>query len=440
MNKLVRFFCATTGPAGSALVAVAASALLASASFASTAIVGATVHTLNEEAPVENATILVDKGRILAVGKDLDIPAGFEKVDATGKVVTPGFIDSFTQLGLLEIDLEGSTVDTRVTTHSLDGGGLLEPYPLGPGFDVSYALNPDSTLLPVNRRDGITRAVVAPLAGNDPLAGWGALIRLTDDNILIQPKLAQFGYISAESANFTGGSRSALVQRLHGGLTAALEYRPGRYQQTPGGYTPEDLAALQRFIKSGAPLVITVHRANEIRQAVTLARDFDIPLVIHGGAEAWKVADLLAAEQVPVVVDVLNNLPISYEQLGARLDNATLLHEAGVQVLFTSGDNHNVRLLRQVAGNAVAEGMPWNAALAAITNLPAQTFGLGEGAGTLTRGAPADLVIWSGDPLELTNWAERVMIDGEWQSMESRQTRLYERYRSMAGDKPYGYR
>ena len=199
------------------------------------------------------------------------------------------------------------------------------------------------------------------------------------------------------------------------------------------------MEALRRFRRADVPLVMEVHRANEIVQVVDLAEDQGISLVLRGGTEAWQVADLLAQRSVPVIVDPLANRPISYDRLGARLDNAALLNRAGVQVLIGSQETHNVRLLRQVAGNAVANGLPWIAALAGVTRYPAEVFGL-ERIGMLTLGARADLVIWSGDPLEVTTWAERVMVDGTWVSMRSRQTRLFERYQDLSGDTPFGYR
>ncbi|MAT84027.1 MAG: amidohydrolase [Gammaproteobacteria bacterium] len=418
-------------------------ALLAPAAHAGTAIVGGTLYTMEDGEPRDGMTVLVgDDGVVEAVGAGLAVPDGYERVDASGKVITPGLIESYSQLGLVEISGEATTVDAQVSTSTVGGGNapVVEPYRLGPAFDVQYAINPDSTLLPVNRVGGITRAVVAPLPGNDPLSGWGAVITLGDGEVLSGPKVAMFGAIGAGSAGYVGGSRSAVIQRLRLAFERAREFRPGRFQQEQGGYTRRELEALAAFLEAEVPLVLSVHRANEIREAIALARDFELDVVIHGGAEAWKVADALAEAGIPVVLDILANLPVSYDQLGARLDNATRLHQAGVTVLLTAEETHNARLLRQIAGNAVAEGLPWGEALAAITRRPAEVFGLAEGVGTITEGAPADLVIWTGDPLELTTWAERVMIDGRWMPMESRQTRLLERYRSLEGNRPFGYR
>lgn len=407
---------------------------------AGVAVVGGTLHTLEDDQAREGMTVLIDDGVIRAVGQDLTIPPGYERIDAAGKVITPGLIEPVSQLGLVEISGEITTVDGLVTTSTIGDEAVVERYRLGPAFDVQYAVNADSVLLPVNRVEGVTRSIVAPAPGNDPLSGWAAGIRLADDDVVTHPRVALFGSIGAQSAQFVGGSRGAVVQRLRMAFTEAADFRPGRYRAGEGDYTRHDMAALAEFLRADVPLVLTVHRANEIRQALALARDFDLGLIIHGGSEAWKVADDLAAADVPVILDVLDNLPVSYDQLGARLDNATILWQAGVPVMFTAEDSHNARLLRQIAGNAVAEGMPWAEVLAGVTRRPAERFGLAAGTGTITEGAPADLVIWTGDPLELTTWAERVMIDGEWMSMETRQTRLLERYRTLEGEEPYGYR
>ena len=395
--------------------------LASATALADVAITGARIHTLTEAGVVDAGVILVSDGRIEAVGSDLTVPAGYDVLDASGKVVTPGLIESYSSLGLVEIVQEATTVDSAVSG-----------YPSGASFDVRYALNHASVALAVNRRDGVTRAVTLPRAANDPFAGWGALIRLGGEPMLVQPELAMFASIGAGAAAHVGGSRAAVVQRLRRGLTMAANYNPNRYQPGPGDFSHQDLAALREFLRSDSPLVISVDRANEIREAVKLANDFDLDLILIGGAEAWQLAELLAAESVPVVVNVLANRPSSYERLGARHDNAAILQAAGVRVLLTAAESQNARKIRQMAGNAVAHGMPWEAALAAMTREPAIAWGMEPGAGTLSAGAPADLVVWTGDPLELTEWAEGVMIDGVWQDMSSRQTRLFERYQDPA--------
>lgn len=402
---------------GSALILLAG---LSQAADSGIAITGATVHTLMETGPMEGAVLLIKDGRIKAIAADLEIPPGYARVDATGKVVTPGLIESYSRLGLIEIAGETSTVDAYVSE-----------YPSGAAFNVRYALNPAAVALAVNRRDGVTRAVTAPAPGNDPFAGWGAAIRLGGEPMLVKPDLAMFAAIGAGTSAFVGGSRSAVIQRLRRGLAQAAAYSSGRYQPGPGDFSHQDLAALKAFRRSGAPLAVNVNRANEIREAVLLADDYGLDLIVIGGAEAWRVTDLLREKSIPVVIETLANLPRSYDGLGARLDNARLLHEAGVKVLIGALDTNNARNIRQMAGNAVTHGLPWAVALAAITREPARVWRFEAGAGTLAPGAPADLVIWTGDPLELTEWADAVMIDGQWQDMTSRQTRLFDRYRNL---------
>ncbi len=394
---------------------------------AGVAISGGKLYTMEGAEAEEGVTILISGGIIEAVGSDLEIPFDYERVDAEGKVVTPGFIESYSQLGLVEISGESTTVD-----------GNIADYHLGPAFDVRYSINSNSTLFPVNVMEGITRAIVAPSSGNDPLAGWGGAVDLATGS-LTHREIALFGNVGAGTAAFVGGSRSAVLQRLGRAFRAARRYSPARYRPGEHDYRHQDMEALKRFRGADVPLVMEVHRANEIGQVVNLAEDLGISLVIRGGTEAWQVADLLAEHDVPVIVDPLGNLPRSYDRLGARLDNAALLHRAGVRVLISSQQTHNVHLLRQQAGNAVANGLPWITALAAVTRNPAEVFGLGN-VGTLAVGNRADIVIWSGDPLEITTWAERVMVDGTWVPMRSRQTRLFERYKDLGGDKPFGFR
>ena len=412
------------GKVSSTLLPVLLSAL-SSLAWADLAIVGGRVYTLESPEPLEGATILVANGRIEAVGLDLPAPFAYRRIDATGKIVTPGLIESYSHLGLREIGLEAST----------DDAALLE-YPLGPAFDVSYALNPASTRLAISRMEGVTRALAFPVAGVDPLAGLAAAVRL-GGGFLLEPKAALIGYLDAAATDLVGGSRAAALQRLSTAFADAARFSPSRYRPGPGDYSRQDMAVLKHFLNSGKPLVLAVDRAAEIRRAIDLAADYDLPLVVLGGAEAWKVRDALAAAAAAVVVRVHGNLPRSFDALGARLDNAALLHEAGVRVVFTGAGTYSAASLRQMAGNAVAHGLPWHSALAGLTRRAAETWGM-EDAGLIRPGAAADLVVWSGDPLEVTTWAEQVIIGGELMPMRSRQTRLYERYRDLS--KPYGYR
>ena len=393
--------------------------------WAELAIVGARAYTVAAPEPLERATILIANGRIEQLGTELPVPFEYRRIDAQGKIVTPAFIESYSHLGLVEIEAESTTNDAE----------LLE-YPLGPAFDVSLALNPASTLIAVNRMDGVSRAIAAPRPGVDPLAGLAASVSLGTGDFLLEPKTALFGHIGAASAELTGGSRAAALQRLRRVLDEAVGFTPIRYHAEHGDYSRHDMAALKAFLRSGRPLVLGVDRAAEIRQAIELADAHGLRLVVLGGAEAWRVRDALSAAGAAVIVRTHANVPRSFETLGARLDNAALLHEAGVDVVFTAAETHNARNLRQLAGNAVAYGLPWSAALEGLTRRAARVWGMDD-VGALTPGSRADLVIWNGDPLELTTWAEQVIIDGQAMPMHSRQTLLFERYRDLS--RPYGY-
>ena len=393
--------------------------------FADIAIVGGRVYTMESPEPLRDATVLIADGRIEAVGTDIEVPFEYRQIDATGKIVTPGLIESYSQLGIVEIWAEGTTVDSHV-----------EEYAVGPSLDVSFAINPASTLFAVNRMGGVTRAVVAPLPGADPLAGLGATIRLGLEDVLVASRVALFGDVTPGAADFTGGSRAVLLQRLHGAFEEAARFSPNRYRAEGNDYSRQDMAALKEFLRSGKPLVLHVNRAVDILRCIELAEAYGLRLIVLGGAEAWKVREALATAGVVVILSSTANLPVGFDALGARLDNAALLREAGVDVLYTGSETHNTRNLRQLAGNAVAQGVPWYDALDSLTRKAALTWDMPD-AGVLRLGAVADVVVWNGDPLEVTTWAEQVVIDGELMQMRSRQTRLFERYRDSS--RPVGY-
>ena len=395
--------------------------------FADIAIVGGRVYTMESPEPLREATVLIADGRIEAVGTDIKAPFEYRQINATGKIVTPGLIESYSQLGIVEIWLERSTVDSQV-----------EEYAVGPSLDVSFAINPASTLFAVNRMGGITRAVVAPLPGADPLAGLGATIHLGLDDVLVTPRAALFGDITPGSADFTGGSRAVLLHRLHDAFEEAARFSPNRYRAEGNDYSRQDMAALKEFLRSSKPLVLHVNRAADILRCIELAEAHGLRLIVLGGAEAWKVREALEVVEAAVILSATANLPINFDTLGARLDNAALLREAGVDVLYTGSETHNTRNLRQLAGNAVAQGVRWYDALDSLTRKAALIWNMSD-AGVLRPGAMGDVVVWSGDPLEVTTWAENVVINGDLMPIRSRQTQLFERYKDLErvhGDLP----
>jgi imidazolonepropionase-like amidohydrolase len=390
------------------------------------AIEGGTVHTMTG-APLEGATVLIRDGRIVAVGTAVTVPAGAHRIDARGQHVTPGFIESGTQIGLVEVGAVAGSVD-----HTLTQTPTVRDQ-IRAGFNIADGLNPHSTVIPVTRIEGVTTAVSRPSGGL--VSGQGVVIDLdgeTVDQLIVRSPVGMWARLGEGAAGAVGGTRAASTMRLREVLDDARVY-PARRGDFDRGATREyaasrlDLEALQPVLAGEIPLVVEAHRASDIIGAIRIARDYDLRLILEGATEAWMVAGDIAAAGVPVIVRVLENLPGSFERLGARYENAALLRQAGVRVLLTSGDTHNARNLRQEAGNAVAYGLSYAEALRAITLYPAQTWGL-DGYGSLEAGSVANVVVWGGDPLEILTPVRHVFIRGREIPLVSRQTELRDRY------------
>ena len=400
----------------------------------SIAITNARIHTMAGPV-IERGTVVFSNGTITAVGTNVSVPAGARVIDGTGKVVTPGFIDSSTGLGTVEIDADDPSNDQSVTGDHITAA-----------FNVADNLNPLSTLLPVTRVEGITRAVVVPGNGSTIIKGQGVLIDLgvqgTELTVHRNP-VAMYATLGQAGAGRAGGSRAAALLRLREALQDARDYANNRRafesaQRREYALSRLDLDALQPVLRGELPLVVSVERASDILSALRLARDFNLKLIVSGASEGWIVARHLAASHTPVIVNPMNNIP-GMEALGITLENAARMHGAGVNVVFASFDSHNSRNLKQLAGNAVSYGMPYDAALRAITVNPARLWGAADRYGTLESGKDADVVVWSGDPLELTTAVEHVFIRGREMPDDTRQRALFNRYRRLGGALPEAY-
>ena len=367
--------------------------------------------------------ILIANGVIERVAQDLKDASADAVIDAAGRPVTGAFFAGVTALGLNEIGMVYDSVDFRLQDLYT---GLVHPE-----FDVRDAFNPYSSAIPVTRIEGFGYTLLAASPGDRPLSGRGSLVRLDGGFNSFEGKPVMFVDVDGASGNKLGGSRAASWMLL----TAIFDelMLPNKDLKL---MTPQGKAALSDTKKRGI-FVFRAHRASDITRALAFAAEHDLQAVIAGGQEAWIVRQALATAGVPVIINALDNLPESFDALGARLDNAALLHEAGVTVLFTSGETHNARKVRQVAGNSVAYGLPYDTAIAAMTTLPARLFGGDDR--TLESGSRADLVIWSGDPLDVSSAADAVIIGGQIDNMQSRQTYLMQRYLPEAPDKARAY-
>jgi imidazolonepropionase-like amidohydrolase len=441
MSRLRRCALLAVGVATLPLLAVAAAGpALAQPASSTFALVHAKLYTMDSARPLEDATVVVRDGKVQAVGAGLAAPAGARVIDVAGRIVTPGLMSAGTQLGLTEV---GSLPDTR--DYALASGTL------GAAFDVQYALNPNSTVLELALSDGLTRALTHPEgSGVAPFMGQAALLRLAPNSPLLdRAQVVMFVRAGSGSAAATGGSHGAPWILLRNALEEARRYKP-----TPGVSGPRDqllgrldAEALQPVVAGRMPLALVADRESDLRQAIALHDDTKLPVLIYGGAEAWRVASELAARRIPVVLDPTLNLPSSFDTMGARLDNAARLQQAGVPIAFSVSAFHRTynagNGMRLGAGLAVANGLPWIEGLRAMTTSPAAMFGLGERYGKVRPGYDADLVVWDGDPLEPSSAALQVWVRGVEVALDdARHRELARRYAPSAhgADVPPAYR
>jgi imidazolonepropionase-like amidohydrolase len=404
-------------------IAFTASAGLSSAE--TIAIVGGKVFPVSGP-PIENGTVVIVDGTITAVGANLAVPPGAKQIDAQGKWVTPGLIHSATALGIVEVDAVDDSDDTRAKGERGVAAAVR----------VWDSLNPDSTLWAPAREDGVTNAVVLP--GGGFVGGQAALVETLEGPRSEMVRKAPAGMFVdlTDRGSAEVRSRSELLLRFRELLEDARAYglrRPAfeANQIRPLAANRLHLAALQPVLKGTLPVIVHVDRAADIQALLPLAHEYGLRVILLGGVEAWKVASDLAAAHVPVLTGGLTDLPNGFDQLGATLENAALLRKAGVSVALTTGGDNNFRVrgVRQHAGNAVANGLDWNEALRAVTLTPAEIFGVADKIGSLQAGREANVVVWDGDPFELSTRAVQVFVRGQQAAKPSREQLLVERYK-----------
>ena len=391
------------------------------------AIEGAVVHARPGEV-VKDATVVVRDGTIAAVGEGAEVPEGARRIDAGGKVVTAGFVEASTRLGLVEV------IAVEATNEGVFNGEESDDV-VHAAYRVTDGYNPRSMAIPIARTGGVTSVVATPAGALvSGTSAWMTLAQGTAETNTVLPAAAMVATLGEGSLDAASGSRGMAVERLRELLDDARTYasRRGAYER---GRSREmaaerlDLEALVPVVRGELPLVVRADRASDVRAALAVAEEFGLDLVIEGGTEAWLAADALAEAGVPVILDPLDNLPSSFDRIHVRDDLPAVLAEAGVEVAISSRGNFSAaRTLGQRAGNAIARGMSREAALAAVTTVPAAIFGV-QDRGRVAPGQRADLVVWSGDPFELSSTAERVLIGGEEQPLDTHQSELLDRYR-----------
>ncbi len=391
------------------------------------AITGARIWTTGAAQPIENGTLVIAEGRVASIGAALP-PAGARIIDGRGVTITPALNAAATQIGLVEWASASDTDDRAVASG-----------PLGAAFDVSLAVDANALTVQEARAQGVGRAMVFPgQSGSGVFSGRGALLHLVDGpDIVSKPRAALFAVSGGGPSDVAGGSRGAVWTLLRNALDEARAYKAHKGSAGPRDQLLNhvDADALLPVLDRRIPLAILAQREADIRQAIALGKDYGIHVVIMGGAEAWRAAPALAAAAIPVVLDPLDELPVNFDSIGARRDNAALLARAGVQIAFSvSGQgiylSYDVgTALREGAGMAVANGLPYAEALQAITTTPARIWDDAQDKGGLTVGGAADLVLWDGDPLEPSSAPRAVFVNGQQVSSVTRQTLLRDRYK-----------
>ena len=411
------------------LSAVAALALATPATAQDLAITGATVATGDGSAPIENATVVIRNGKVAAVGANVDVPASVPTLDGSGRWVSPGLVAAVTDLGLVDVSGVQSSNDIRASRSRFNAA-----------LDVAPAINPTSQHILVARTNGITRAVVAPGNSNSIFAGQGAVIDTSGNGrAVLKPRAFQRVTLSESGARIAGGSRTASHVELRNALREARDFVAGRWSGEDNLLTRADVEALGPVIAGEQPLLVLAHRASDIRAVIALAEEFpQLNLVLVGATEGWTVAGEIAAAGIPVIAESLQDLPERFEQLASTQSNIGRMHAAGVEVAFNASTARFTHMYRQYAGNLVAlsrmpraSGLTWGEAFASISSAPAKAMGMGDEMGVLKPGAVGDLVVWDGDPLEVSSAALRVFIDGVEVPLENHQTRLRERFRDL---------
>ena len=379
--------------------------------------------------------ILIREGVIAKISKT-SVPYADKVYDAKGKIITPGFIAPDTQIGIVEIGALSVTRDDESSIYNI-------------GFSIHDAFNPNSVLIPWNRANGITSAITLPRNTSSPIGGLGSFFILDGKlDISSEADVAMIGRLGG-----SGSSSRSESLALIGDILSFASSLDKKNMSTDASideiiddssiasymdFKPRDVKALYRLLNDNLPIIIKSHRASDILKLIELKNTYDLNLIIMGAQEASLVVDKIAESKIPLIVNPINNIPNSFDELASNINMTSMLEKAGITLMFNVSRSHNYHLIRQGAGVAVANGMSYGGAIKALTSNVAETFNL-KNRGSIKVGNIADIVVWEDDPLEPSSMPEKVIINGIDTDLTTRSTRLRDRYiRDL--EKPNTYR
>ena len=393
----------------------------------------ATIYDGVKNIPFEG-NILIENETIKQVSST-NMQADFV-IDASGMIVTPGIIGTDTNIGIVEIGALSVTRDDSSEIYSI-------------GFSIHDAFNPKSTLIPWNRSNGVTSALSLPQGTSSPIGGLGSYFLLDGEfDITSNKDIVMIGSVGG-SSNESRAETYAIMDDLlsfassinirdlssDADIAELIEASPiAEFMELH----PRDVKALFKLINNNLPLIISTHRASDILKLIELKEKYNLNLIIKGAQDASLVASKIAESNTPLIINPINNIPGSFDELASNIQMASRLEREGIDLMFNTPRSHNFHLVRQGAGVAVANGMSYEAAISAITSTPAKVFNI-EQRGEIKSGYFADIVIWDADPLEPSSMPEYVFINGKSIDLTSRSSRLRDRYISQP-EKPNTYR
>lgn len=400
--------------------------------FGKFAITNATIHTVTNGV-IENGVVLIDGKKISFVGKNARIKADYKQINAAGKHIYPGLMDSGTMLGLQEIGA------VSVTNDQAELGSF------NPHIRAFTAINPSSVSIPVTRVNGITHVISLPVSGR--ISGKAALVDLygySPDSMAVRgnaalhlnwPSSYKRAWRDDRSPEEVKKDYEKKVKELNNYWKKAEFYNRmmAKYENDPNNKVKpnkdEDMDAMREIVTGKVPVIISVDREKDILNAIRWAEEHeDVNVILAGVEEGWRVAEEIANAGLPCLVATLYTPARDYDNYQRPYQNPGLLHEAGVKVAIATGETENVRNAPYHAGYAAVYGLGKEEALKAVTINPAEIFGVSDKLGSIEVGKQANLIITDGDPFEPLTTIEQVFIRGYMIPMESRHTQLYEEY------------